>query len=58
MFIVGNVDCVYGKVGNSEMGMLKDLEFYGGVGWLGLLDDFRIFRIERPGPDFFQFIAA
>ncbi|MCA9419851.1 MAG: recombinase family protein [Nitrospira sp.] len=26
--------------------------------WLGLQDDFRTFRVERPGPEFFAFLAA
>jgi hypothetical protein len=26
--------------------------------WLGLQDDFRTFRVERPGPEFFDFLAA
>jgi hypothetical protein len=25
---------------------------------LGLVDDFRTFRIEQPGPEFFAFLAA
>ena len=25
---------------------------------LGLVDDYRTFRIERPGPEFFEFLAA
>ena len=47
-----------GKVRNSEMGMLKDWEFYGGIGWLGMLVDFRTFRIENPGQSYFEFVAA
>jgi hypothetical protein len=25
---------------------------------LGLVDDYRTFRMERPGPEFFEFLAA
>jgi hypothetical protein len=25
--------------------------------WLGLVDDFRTFRIKQPGPEFFAFLA-
>ena len=27
-------------------------------GSLALVDDYRTFRIERPGPEFFEFLAA
>lgn len=28
------------------------------IDWLGLVDDFRTFRLERPAPEFCEFLAA
>jgi len=40
----------------GEASQLVDLP--SEMGWLGLVDDFRTFRIPKPGPEFFEFIGT
>jgi hypothetical protein len=38
--------------------MIEMLEGKGRSNWPGFLDDFKTFRIERPAPEFFDYLAA